>query len=144
MIGDGPDKTQWRTGGLKMGGMTYCLEKLSQDPSSLTDRTSGFVILNCGQRMEIFSKQYVMERDTRAGPGHWKGCHTFTDMIGDGPDKLYIIIEQILFSLLALLSRMRACEPHIIPVSTTHPNDHYVPASSRPAHECVKCPYHFT
>ncbi|CAG7942533.1 unnamed protein product [Penicillium nalgiovense] len=34
-----------------------------------------------------FSKQYVMERDTRAGPGHWKGCHTFTDMIGDGPDK---------------------------------------------------------
>ncbi|KXG46365.1 uncharacterized protein PGRI_052210 [Penicillium griseofulvum] len=34
-----------------------------------------------------FSKQYVMERDKRVGPGHWKGCHTFTDMIGDGPDK---------------------------------------------------------
>ncbi|CAI7598951.1 unnamed protein product [Penicillium glandicola] len=34
-----------------------------------------------------FSKQYVMERDTRVGPGHWKGCHTFTDMIGDGSDK---------------------------------------------------------
>ncbi|KAJ5488291.1 hypothetical protein N7453_011745 [Penicillium expansum] len=34
-----------------------------------------------------FSKQYVMERDTRVGPGHWRGCHTFTDMIGDGPDK---------------------------------------------------------
>ncbi|OQD84970.1 hypothetical protein PENANT_c011G07593 [Penicillium antarcticum] len=34
-----------------------------------------------------FSKQYVMERDKRVGPGHWKGCHTFTDIIGDGPDK---------------------------------------------------------
>ncbi|KAJ5207763.1 hypothetical protein N7449_002142 [Penicillium cf. viridicatum] len=34
-----------------------------------------------------FSKQYVMERDTRVGPGHWRGCHTFTDIIGDGPDK---------------------------------------------------------
>ncbi|KAJ5365709.1 hypothetical protein N7517_008595 [Penicillium concentricum] len=34
-----------------------------------------------------FSKQYVMERDKRVGPGHWRGCHTFTDMIGDGPDK---------------------------------------------------------
>ncbi|KGO74066.1 hypothetical protein PITC_097520 [Penicillium italicum] len=34
-----------------------------------------------------FSNQYVMERDTRVGPGHWRGCHTFTDMIGDGPDK---------------------------------------------------------
>lgn len=28
-----------------------------------------------------------MERDTRVGPGHWRGCHTFTDIIGDGPDK---------------------------------------------------------
>ncbi|KAJ5747073.1 uncharacterized protein N7511_008769 [Penicillium nucicola] len=34
-----------------------------------------------------FSRQYVMERDKRVGPGHWKGCHTFTDIIGDGPDK---------------------------------------------------------
>ncbi|KAJ5615070.1 hypothetical protein N7537_000184 [Penicillium hordei] len=34
-----------------------------------------------------FSKQYAMERDTRVGPGHWRGCHTFTDIIGDGPDK---------------------------------------------------------
>ncbi|KAJ5816079.1 hypothetical protein N7447_008312 [Penicillium robsamsonii] len=34
-----------------------------------------------------FSKQYVMEKDKRVGPGHWRGCHTFTDMIGDGPDK---------------------------------------------------------
>jgi hypothetical protein len=34
-----------------------------------------------------FSKQYVMERDKRVGPGHWKGCHTFTDIIGDGPDQ---------------------------------------------------------
>ncbi|KAJ5551843.1 hypothetical protein N7461_006541 [Penicillium sp. DV-2018c] len=34
-----------------------------------------------------FSKQYVMERDRRVGPGHWRGCHTFTDMMGDGPDK---------------------------------------------------------
>lgn len=28
-----------------------------------------------------------MERDSRVGPGHWRGCHTFTDMIGDGPDQ---------------------------------------------------------
>lgn len=34
-----------------------------------------------------FSKPYAMERDRRAGPGHWKGCHTFTDIMGDGPDK---------------------------------------------------------
>ncbi|KAJ5788964.1 uncharacterized protein N7518_005975 [Penicillium psychrosexuale] len=34
-----------------------------------------------------FSKQYAMERDLRVGPGNWRGCHTFTDMIGDGPDK---------------------------------------------------------
>ncbi|KAJ5154858.1 uncharacterized protein N7500_010297 [Penicillium coprophilum] len=34
-----------------------------------------------------FSKQYVMEKDKRVGPGHWRGCHTFTDMIGDGPEK---------------------------------------------------------
>ncbi|KAJ5774955.1 hypothetical protein N7457_009851 [Penicillium paradoxum] len=34
-----------------------------------------------------FSKQYVMERDKRVGSGHWRGCHTFTDMMGDGPDK---------------------------------------------------------
>jgi hypothetical protein len=54
MIGDGPDKTQWRTGGLKMGGTYWYYVRLTcQDPSSLTDRTSGFVILNCGQRMEI-------------------------------------------------------------------------------------------
>jgi hypothetical protein len=26
-----------------------------------------------------------MERDKRVGPGHWKGCHTFTDIMGDGP-----------------------------------------------------------
>lgn len=26
-----------------------------------------------------------MERDKRVGAGHWKGCHTFTDIIGDGP-----------------------------------------------------------
>ncbi|CAG8407970.1 unnamed protein product [Penicillium salamii] len=34
-----------------------------------------------------FSRKYAMERDSRVGPGHWRGCHTFTDMIGDGPDK---------------------------------------------------------
>ncbi|KAJ5089256.1 hypothetical protein N7532_007940 [Penicillium argentinense] len=32
-----------------------------------------------------FTRQYVMERDKRVGPGHWKGCHTFTDIMGDGP-----------------------------------------------------------
>ncbi|KAJ5682788.1 hypothetical protein N7462_005953 [Penicillium macrosclerotiorum] len=32
-----------------------------------------------------FSRPYAMERDKRVGPGHWRGCHTFTDIIGDGP-----------------------------------------------------------
>ncbi|KAJ5167335.1 uncharacterized protein N7482_006116 [Penicillium canariense] len=32
-----------------------------------------------------FSKAYAMERDRRAGPGQWRGCHTFTDIVGDGP-----------------------------------------------------------
>lgn len=32
-----------------------------------------------------FSKAYPMERDRRVGPGQWRGCHTFTDIIGDGP-----------------------------------------------------------
>ncbi|RHZ59023.1 uncharacterized protein CDV56_103742 [Aspergillus thermomutatus] len=31
-----------------------------------------------------FSKPYVMERDRRVGPGHWRGCHTFTDIVCDG------------------------------------------------------------
>lgn len=30
-----------------------------------------------------FSKPYSMERDKRIGQGHWKGCHTFTDIMGD-------------------------------------------------------------
>lgn len=28
-----------------------------------------------------------MDRDKRVGPGQWRGCHTFTDIMGDGPDK---------------------------------------------------------
>ncbi|GAQ10400.1 hypothetical protein ALT_7721 [Aspergillus lentulus] len=31
-----------------------------------------------------FSKPYAMERDRRVGPGHWRGCHTFTDIVCDG------------------------------------------------------------
>ncbi|KAL4970355.1 uncharacterized protein BDV14DRAFT_42367 [Aspergillus stella-maris] len=31
-----------------------------------------------------FSKQYVMERDQRVGAGHWRGCHTFTNITCDG------------------------------------------------------------
>lgn len=31
-----------------------------------------------------FSKHYAMERDKRVGPGQWRGCHTFTDIICDG------------------------------------------------------------
>ncbi|PGH15909.1 hypothetical protein AJ79_02076 [Helicocarpus griseus UAMH5409] len=31
-----------------------------------------------------FSKAYPMERDSRIGRGHWKGCHTFTNIICDG------------------------------------------------------------
>ncbi|KAJ5259422.1 hypothetical protein N7478_012403 [Penicillium angulare] len=34
-----------------------------------------------------FSKPYAMERDKRMGAGHWRGCHTFMDTMGDGPDK---------------------------------------------------------
>ncbi|KAL4941377.1 hypothetical protein BDV06DRAFT_4769 [Aspergillus oleicola] len=32
-----------------------------------------------------FSNQYVMERDQRVGAGHWRGCHTFTNITCDGP-----------------------------------------------------------
>ncbi|KAL4880983.1 hypothetical protein BJY04DRAFT_228102 [Aspergillus karnatakaensis] len=31
-----------------------------------------------------FSKPYVMERDKRVGAGHWRGCHTFTNIFCDG------------------------------------------------------------
>ncbi|KAI9373100.1 hypothetical protein BJX61DRAFT_403378 [Aspergillus egyptiacus] len=31
-----------------------------------------------------FSKPYAMERDKRVGSGHWRGCHTFTDITFDG------------------------------------------------------------
>lgn len=31
-----------------------------------------------------FSRPYPMERDRRMGSGHWRGCHTFTDIIRDG------------------------------------------------------------
>lgn len=62
-----------------------------------------------------FSKHYAMERDKRVGPGQWRGCHTFTDIVCDGqpaytPDgrhgglKMggtywYYVSTQILFSL---------------------------------------------
>ncbi|KAL3481984.1 hypothetical protein BJX99DRAFT_111918 [Aspergillus californicus] len=31
-----------------------------------------------------FSKPYAMERDKRVGAGHWRGCHTFTNITCDG------------------------------------------------------------
>ncbi|GAD98866.1 hypothetical protein ANI_1_1902014 [Paecilomyces variotii No. 5] len=31
-----------------------------------------------------FSKPYAMEQDKRIGAGHWRGCHTFTNIICDG------------------------------------------------------------
>lgn len=31
-----------------------------------------------------FSKPYLMERDRRVGPGQWKGCHTFANIVCDG------------------------------------------------------------
>ncbi|KAL2822320.1 hypothetical protein BDW59DRAFT_149475 [Aspergillus cavernicola] len=31
-----------------------------------------------------FSKPYVMEWDKRVGAGHWRGCHTFTNITCDG------------------------------------------------------------
>ncbi|KAK2873516.1 hypothetical protein FQN49_002294 [Arthroderma sp. PD_2] len=31
-----------------------------------------------------FAKGYRMEKDSRTGRGHWKGCHTFTNIICDG------------------------------------------------------------
>ncbi|KAE8350136.1 hypothetical protein BDV28DRAFT_47177 [Aspergillus coremiiformis] len=34
-----------------------------------------------------FAKPYPMENDNRIGQGHWKGCHTFTNIICDGSPK---------------------------------------------------------
>ncbi|KAJ5491353.1 hypothetical protein N7539_002920 [Penicillium diatomitis] len=31
-----------------------------------------------------FARPYLMERDRRMGPGQWRGCHTFTDILSDG------------------------------------------------------------
>jgi len=31
-----------------------------------------------------FTKPYEMQQDTRIGKGHWRGCHTFTNIICDG------------------------------------------------------------
>ncbi|KLJ08101.1 hypothetical protein EMPG_16444 [Blastomyces silverae] len=31
-----------------------------------------------------FTRAYPMEKDSRIGRGHWKGCHTFTNIICDG------------------------------------------------------------
>ncbi|KAL1963581.1 hypothetical protein VTN77DRAFT_8026 [Rasamsonia byssochlamydoides] len=31
-----------------------------------------------------FNRPYPMEQDKRVGAGHWRGCHTFTDIICDG------------------------------------------------------------
>ncbi|EFR04174.1 hypothetical protein MGYG_07181 [Nannizzia gypsea CBS 118893] len=31
-----------------------------------------------------FAKGYRMEKDSRTGRGHWRGCHTFTNIICDG------------------------------------------------------------
>ncbi|KAL4893763.1 hypothetical protein BDV59DRAFT_177098 [Aspergillus ambiguus] len=31
-----------------------------------------------------FSKPYIMARDKRVGPGQWRGCHSFTDIVCDG------------------------------------------------------------
>ncbi|PYI26871.1 hypothetical protein BP00DRAFT_46139 [Aspergillus indologenus CBS 114.80] len=31
-----------------------------------------------------FSRPYLMERDRRVGPGQWKGCHTFANIVCDG------------------------------------------------------------
>ncbi|KOC10175.1 hypothetical protein AFLA70_94g002961 [Aspergillus flavus AF70] len=34
-----------------------------------------------------FTKSYPMEHDRRVGPGHWRGCHSFTSIICDGTPK---------------------------------------------------------
>ncbi|MCJ1424572.1 hypothetical protein MMC29_002460 [Sticta canariensis] len=31
-----------------------------------------------------FTKSYPLKRDQRTGPGHWRGCHTFTNITCDG------------------------------------------------------------
>ena len=31
-----------------------------------------------------FSRSYRLERDVRTGRGHWRGCHSFKDIICDG------------------------------------------------------------
>ena len=34
-----------------------------------------------------------MERDKRAGSGQWRGCHTFTDVVFDGPPRSDISLQ---------------------------------------------------
>lgn len=36
-----------------------------------------------------FQRAYPMEHDRRTGAGHWRGCHTFTDIICDGTSRSY-------------------------------------------------------
>ncbi|OAX79675.1 hypothetical protein ACJ72_06005 [Emergomyces africanus] len=36
-----------------------------------------------------FRRAYPMEKDSRIGRGHWKGCHTFTNIICDGETNSY-------------------------------------------------------
>lgn len=31
-----------------------------------------------------FTREYGMEKDPRIGQGHWRGCHTFTNITCDG------------------------------------------------------------
>lgn len=31
-----------------------------------------------------FSKPYPMKKDSNAGSGHWRGCHSFTNIVCDG------------------------------------------------------------
>lgn len=54
-----------------------------------TDRSSSCVNPNVRSvkllgSWDNFSKPYSMERDRRVGPGQWRGCHTFTDIVRDG------------------------------------------------------------
>ncbi|KAK2762190.1 hypothetical protein FQN54_001199 [Arachnomyces sp. PD_36] len=48
---------------------------------------SGTRSVNLRGSWDNFSKPYPMEKDPRVGSGHWRGCHTFTNIICDGEMK---------------------------------------------------------
>ncbi|KAK2813737.1 hypothetical protein FQN50_000135 [Emmonsiellopsis sp. PD_5] len=57
--------------------MTFADKRASRTPPN----TRSVTLLGS---WDNFTKPYAMEKDNRMGRGHWKGCHTFTNIICDG------------------------------------------------------------